>query len=533
MGISHSLGISRRDFLARVGQVGGYSAAIATMQSLGLMPMKAQVSEPIHAAPGSGKGIKVVVLGGGPGGLVSAYELKKLGYDVTVLEARNRPGGRVWTGRKGDKVEFVDGTVQTIDWEESNYQNMGAARIPSVHGTMLAYCKEFKIPLEVEINSSRSTFLQNDAANGGAPVLQRKAINDTRGHVSELLSKTIVGGALDQDLTPEDRERMIAFLRVYGDLDKTNKYAGGTGRAGYKVAPGAGKQVGVPDVPLDMKVLLDENFWASMLFEDTWDWQATMMQPVGGLDKIPYAFAAALGPVVHYNSPVTAIKRTDSGVAVNYTQEGAAKQIEAAYCIIALPFETLKKVDNDLSPAFKSVVDNSKAAGNYKIAWESRRFWEQEYNIYGGLSFLQQGQSPIWYPSGSLMKDTGVFVSGYMEEQGTPFFSLSLEEKFAESKKSVEKIHPGRSAEMRKPIFVGWRHIKWNEGSWIRNYGGGMKGYDIVIEADGPYYFAGDTVSHTIGWMEGAALSAKRSVQMIGDRVKAARLASTSNGAAA
>ena len=34
------MGISRRDFLMRVGQVGGYSAAFATMQSLGLMPMK-------------------------------------------------------------------------------------------------------------------------------------------------------------------------------------------------------------------------------------------------------------------------------------------------------------------------------------------------------------------------------------------------------------------------------------------------------------------------------------------------------------
>ena len=59
------MGISRRDFLMRVGQVGGYSAAFATMQSLGLMPMKGQMVEPIRAAAGVGKGVKVVVLGGG------------------------------------------------------------------------------------------------------------------------------------------------------------------------------------------------------------------------------------------------------------------------------------------------------------------------------------------------------------------------------------------------------------------------------------------------------------------------------------
>src|ERR1700744_2958529 len=119
------MAISRRDFLTRVGQVGGFGAAFATLQSRGLMPIKGEQVAPIQAAAGSGKGVKVVVLGGGIGGLVSAYELKKLGYEVTVLEARERPGGRVWTGRKGDKVEFVDGTTQTINWSNGNYQNMG------------------------------------------------------------------------------------------------------------------------------------------------------------------------------------------------------------------------------------------------------------------------------------------------------------------------------------------------------------------------------------------------------------------------
>ena len=48
---------------------------------------------------------------------------------------------------------------------------MGPARLPSVHGTMLGYCRELKVPLEVEINTSRSTFLQNDKVNGGKPYL--------------------------------------------------------------------------------------------------------------------------------------------------------------------------------------------------------------------------------------------------------------------------------------------------------------------------------------------------------------------------
>jgi monoamine oxidase len=523
------MGISRRDFLMRVGQAGGYAAAFATMQSLGLMPMKGEQPEPIRAAADAGKGIKVVVLGGGIGGLVSAYELRRHGYDVTLLEARERPGGRNWTGRGGTKVEFVDGTVQNIVWEEGNYQNLGPARLPSTHWTMLGYVRELGVPMEVEINTTRSSLMQNDKADGGKVIPQRKAINDTRGHVSELLSKCIAHGALDQELSVEDRQRMTEFLRVYGPLDEKGAY-NGSDRAGYKTPPGAGDQVPVVEAPLDMHTLLDADFWNGMLYEEAWDWQATMFQPVGGMDQIPFAFAKSLGPIIHYSSPVTAIRKTARDVAVSYKHAGVEKQITADYCVCAMPFSILKKTPNDFSPAVKAVIDGSTMGSSLKIPWESRRFWEQDYNIYGGLSFVMQGPSPIWYPSARTFSKTGIVVAGYMDENQIPgFAALSMEEKFAASRKSIETLHPGHGKELKNPIFCGWKHIKWNEGSWIGTYGNGAAGYETVIQADGPIYFAGDTISHVVGWQEGAALSARRAVDMISDKVKSARLANHSN----
>ena len=79
------MSMTRRTFLTRVGQAGGYTATFATMQALGLFPMKAEAAKTIAAAPGTGKGVSVVVAGGGISGLVTAYELKKLGYTVTLL----------------------------------------------------------------------------------------------------------------------------------------------------------------------------------------------------------------------------------------------------------------------------------------------------------------------------------------------------------------------------------------------------------------------------------------------------------------
>ena len=128
------------------------------------------------------------------------------------------------------------------------------------------------------------------------------------------------------------------------------------------------------------------------------------------MDRIPYAFAKALGSVVRFNAAVTSIRNTDTGVEVGYTEDGAAKTIKADYCINALPLTLLRKIDNNLGAPYKKVINECTYASAYKVAWESRRFWEQDYNIYGGLEFVNTGCSPIWFPSAGLFSDRGIVV---------------------------------------------------------------------------------------------------------------------------
>ncbi|HVG27578.1 MAG TPA: FAD-dependent oxidoreductase, partial [Acidobacteriaceae bacterium] len=313
----------------------------------------------------------------------------------------------------------------------------------------------------------------------------------------------------------------------------------------------------------------DEDFWSGIMFAEAFDMQATMFQPVGGMDRIPYAFAKSLGPIVQYNSPVTEIRKTPKGVRIGYKQNGSAKVLEADYCICAMPLTILKRTPNDFDEPHKRVVQQSTYVNAYKVAWESRRFWEQDYNIYGGLEFVSTGCSPIWFPSASLFADRGVCVSGYTDESNSAFGKLGIPEKFEESRKSIERLHPGHGKELEKPMYVGWGHVPHNEGSWIRSYGPGQErrnganaattqpgaggeqapgmtqnrrtgaaqapaaartqsnpGYETMIEPDGPIIFIGDHVSHIVAWQEGAALSGLRGVQLLTDRVKAARLAS-------
>ena len=555
------MGFTRRDFLSRVGQAGGYSAAFLAMQGLGLIEANAATVTPIEAAPASGKGVSIVVAGGGIAGLVSAYELRALGYTVTLLEARERPGGRNYSVRGGDTVTFLDGSKQQCSWDAGHYQNFGPARLPSIHPNILAYCKKLGVELQVEVNMTNSAHLQNDNAMAGKPVVMRQAVNDTRGHVSELLSKSIHQGALDQDLSKEDRDRMLTFLRTYGSLDEAGKY-NGSDRAGYSKTAGAGDDTGVLSEPIDMHTLLDASFWQGMLFDQAFDMQATMFQPVGGMDRIPLRIRQSLlarPSSTARPSPKSARLRNGVRIAL-HPERQRPKSIEAEYCVCAVP---LHHSASKIRPTIfrRSIQARSSTecvyASAYKVAWESRRFWEQDYNIYGGLEFVNVGCSPIWFPSaGTCYSERGVRGQRLYRRTPTPPFSQTqrFEEKFAEeSRKSIERLHPGHGKELEKPMYVSWGKMPYNEGSWIRAYGPNQDrspgvaltrqtgqgqnpgaartrsnpGYETLIQPDGRIIFAGDHVSHIVAWQEGAIVSAQRAVQQVADQVKSARLATS------
>src|SRR3954452_4225690 len=76
-------------------------------------------------------GPRVLVIGAGFAGLAAAYELSHAGADVTVLEARNRVGGRV--------VSFADLTPGAA-------MEGGAELIGTNHAIWLDYAQRFKLP---------------------------------------------------------------------------------------------------------------------------------------------------------------------------------------------------------------------------------------------------------------------------------------------------------------------------------------------------------------------------------------------------
>lgn len=521
------MSITRRHFLNQIALAGGYAAAFSAMNALGMMP-RAEASTLPDMPADFGKGKKVVILGGAIAGLTAAYELRKAGFETVILEAQDRPGGRNWTARKGTRLEFLDGTKQECTWDEGQYFNMGPARIPSIHTHLLSYCQELGVKLEVEINTSRSTYMQADVMNGGKPVQQRQVIHDTRGYISELLVKAIDRHTLDDALSATDLEKLRAFLGNFGALNEKMLYESSE-RAGYAVPRGAGLENGTFHKPIPLTELLAADMSKGEFYEEHIDWQATMFQPVGGMDRIAYAFAKSLGDIIHYSAPVSEIRNTGKGVKIVYSEGGAKKVMDADFCISTMPAPLLKKMKGNLAPATMKAAETIKADSLYKIAWESPRFWEKHYNIYGGISFLQQPVDLVWYPSWELFSEKGVIVAGFnemTEPDGTPIGIgklPTLEARFAESRRSVELLHPGHGQYLDKPFFMNWGQIPYQEGCvGMSDMPGMLDAYTQLNKPDGNVYFAADWLSRLTGWQEGGILSAYRAVQGIAERVKAA-----------
>ena len=104
--------ITRRNLLAMIGTAAGSTAMYHAMASMGFAA-PSDYSGPIKL-DGDPQGAKVLILGAGLAGLTAAYEMRAAGYEVEVLEFREKAGGRCWTLRSGDSYTELGGASQNV-----------------------------------------------------------------------------------------------------------------------------------------------------------------------------------------------------------------------------------------------------------------------------------------------------------------------------------------------------------------------------------------------------------------------------------
>lgn len=515
-----------------VGAAGGSAAVYQASVALGLIPMTAAADTPrANLADVGRNGRSVVILGAGISGLVAAYELERAGYAVTVLEASHRVGGRNLTVRRGDLIdEMGNPQVCAFDDGPNMYFNCGPARIPAHHEHLLHYCRELGIPLEVFVNVNYHAWVQDPNAFDGKPVRMRQYMADARGFMSELLAKSINRADFDAPFSAEDTERLLAFVRAYGDLDPNFLYKG-SARAGYR----AGGMAAAPEnnLPLDFTEILRSSFWQfRMHWGEGEDQAAPLMQCVGGNDAIPKAFARNIRSRITIHAPVQSITLREDGVDVVYDHEGKPRQISADFCINCIPTQLMPGIRNNFPNEYLDAIASVQRGKLAKIGLQMKeRFWEREH-IYGGISWTNQDVEQLWYPTHGIHGKKGIMLGAYVfdEQVNERLARLSPAERIELAIRNGEQIHPGYRNYVETGVTISWHRMNHMMGCTSRWTPEARQQYFATLQQpSGRHYLVGDQVSYHPGWMEGAISSAHVALADIDRRVRAEAAGATAH----
>jgi len=525
--------LTRRHFLQLLGATAGSGAVASAMGAWGFIPVAAQIEPP--KLDGSGNGTRVIVVGGGPGGCPAAYELMKLGYDVTVIEARDRLGGHAFTVRGGSKTTEYGKGEQVCDWDDPNmWYDAGPSRIPFYHRSFFHYAKELNVPLMDHKNINMAGWVYAEGIGGGLDGKRMRLHEfqaDMGGYTSQMLAQAANADALDLPLTAEDRELLIDYLVDWGLLSRDDLTYGPNDHRGFTVLPDA-MSAGEESEPYAIEDLLP---FASSIIQSAggylasvpvYDWHNTLVKPRGGMQNFYDAgFRAALGDRVRLNCEATEIRQSEDGVRIVYLNKetGETEEITGDYCMCNIPLSVLIKLRTDFSADFRTATQSVPYAMALRLGLGfNRRFWEEDDWIYGGQSFSNLGQlGIIAYPDDAYGAEKGAMLGMYNFGTNAAYVSsLDYEDRNQLALDLGSKIHPQMRDEYMSGFSVAWHLEPYSLGAWPSyTQRTRTEFFPILQEPDGRVYLVGEHLSHVNAWIEGAVQAAWMQVEKLHKRV--------------
>lgn len=500
-----------------------------------------------YANPGRFKGKRVGIIGGGLAGMSAAFELRKLGFDITIFEAsEERIGGRIYT--------------YYFDKEKTLYGELGAMRIPVNHETVWHYINLFKLNTRPFIQTDPNTFIYLHhirARNDPYGKEVKKNIYPSYNLASwekkipwqELGYYGIEAPILKAP--PNSRAEIIQVKPQYSKhllfWDSLNTRQMFTHR---KLSQGAINLLSNL-FPIGGEFLYNNyvdfvqeyypvNFWF-------------MYEINGGLVNLPLAFLKSFNsntPWGYYpNIPIKLLgnvqwksgctvkgiyKKQNDSVTLSYKcnrlQDSQYEDFD--YVICAIPFSTLRTMD--IKPMFSSTKMQAIKEVNYGNAQKtifncSRRFWEEQ-GIYGGGTYTDLPITTIWYPSHPSESTTdsnlspsgkinaenpGVLLASYnFNLDAVRLGSMTEDTRFEKIKANVEEVHGLQKGSLDQ-IVTDFKTQQWNEdplfrGAFCYFTPEQKKLYSWVMtmpEYNNRIFFAGEHISALHRWMQGALKS--------------------------
>jgi monoamine oxidase len=474
---------------------------LKTLAAVSAAPLASLANAP-HASASAGGGRRVVVLGAGLAGLAAAYNLMRHGYDVIVLEAQDRPGGRVETVRDG--------------FHRGGYAELGAIRILESHEYTRRYVREFGLELTpydtgtAAFHMQGRRFLPPPAGRpwpleGFAPGEQPDPAVRFDDYLGSGLAK--LGDVFDPGWPG-------AFPSAL-ELDATTF-------AGYMQSQGASatwrdwffaQEGRIARVNAAAAFALESLSPGSMLGSIR-----------GGNDRLPKALAAALRGRVRYGSEVVRIAQDAGQVAIGYRDRGRLHEIRADRCVCALPFAPLRRVTiaTPFSAPKMAAIHQLRYLPAARCYFQTRsRFWEHDpLGPLGGLNLVGTDTMAgrVWNTSSQQPDPRLGMVHAYMFDTEALEFAAHGHRRVAAMRKLFRRLLPGIRGQILAVAHKAWHEDPWTGGVAGWTQPGELRWmFPAMRRVEGRVHFAGEHTSLWIAYMNGALESAERVVGEILD----------------
>lgn len=513
---------------------------------------------------GIAKDTKVAVIGAGEAGLAAAFELRKTGCNITLFEASQRIGGRVYT--------------HYFDRNKKYYGELGPMSIPISHETTWHYINLFKLHTSPFVNNNDNALLY---------VRNERAVNDAKGksvenniyskfNLSETEKKQIwfefyrkIYEKYLKSLPTEVRRELIQVKAEYSDsiidIDKLS----------YR---NACKNM---DVSQDFITMLGclggkEQFFNLSLTEMLQQYYTADFEYnyriTEGMINLPHSLYEALcdrneegydgiskeqlGKIeIKMGFPICGIYNdsTKDKIILKYTdnRDNRKTSEEFDYVICAIPFSSLRRIE--IEPLFTTkkiqAINEMNNETSHKIyLFLKERFWEMgnaSKKIIGGCSFTDLPLTSIYYPSdhskavvnkygkwvlkpGVTPNEAGVLLASYTWcQEAMRLGNESPELLIDDVIRYIEKVH-GLTPHYLDDKVIDYKSLIWSDVQYIWTAGALSKpedktlfSYDVTVpEMENRVFFAGEHISQKHVSQQGALQTGMIAANEIAKQIK-------------
>lgn len=462
--------------LSRRAVVGGVAAASAL------------ASQPLHAATES----DVVIIGAGLSGLYAAMLLEESGYSVSIIEGRDRIGGRVYT------LSDLPGTPEA-----------GGNTILGGYGRMRDMCDRLNV--EMMDYKTRGALSKPEIALNGSVISKKDwpshPLNKMPEGARERSPSGYIWGVIARNNPLDSFEDwydpkswkydgpVYGLLRNLGWTEETIAQVYDT-NAQYGTS--------AHDTSLLMWYFIQKWFAAQDEIEPV------SLSAKGGNQRIPEAMANALKTEVHLNKTVVGI-RSETGHAEVHCADGSVYKAKRVICSTPLPPLRWVKFDPILPAVKRSAILN---IGQMLITQvhviPKEPFWKED-----GLDPSMWTDTPAGVVTAQRFGETDDEVTNFLcwgrGHIAQYLDTLGEEEAKARVVREIETLRPAAKGKIEAAGFKSWQLDPFSGGDWVVWHPGQIATHllDVGIPV-GRIHFCGEHTAMSNRGMEGAMESGER-----------------------